>query len=148
MHATFPDITISGDEGTVADVEIKNEANWTADTARAYIRNLFAGDAPRLGRFFLLLSQDKAFLWRLTGGVEFLEQIPIEINVEPVFRRYVAPFNGLRRLQEASLLPVMFDWLGRLASDPSPADDPAPLQPEWQDFLRSIRGSTLSMMVA
>jgi hypothetical protein len=149
MRADGPDIIISGDRGIVANVEIQNEAGWSRETAREYIRNLYSDSPPPASQFFLLISQDKGFLWRLDSTSRFTEQLPLEINLEPIFRRFVEPYNGSRRLQVTSLLPLVFDWLGRLALERSDADDPAPGVPEWQDFLQAIGDRPfLSMLVA
>jgi hypothetical protein len=134
------DLILRLTDGTVsALVEAKNRQGWTPDLAIRYRRNLLAHGMVDEARYFLLLSQDRGFLWEPSLATSYDRPPDLSFAVSPVIDRYVpnAQLNG--RLTEGGLTIVVTQWLSDLAAGRYQSD----VEPERSlgnhGFLEAIR---------
>src|SRR4051794_13702754 len=108
------DLVISGPRGIVAAVEVKNRQNLTPEVATALRRSMLAhGVVPR-AQYFVLVSQDRAYLWRASDtdpDAPPAHQIPMKAIV----KRYLPRDLVGVWLRSAELEIVVSQWLHDLA---------------------------------
>ena len=105
------DILIKDAKGhTIAVVEVKNIQNLSRDEATQLRRNLADFGIPFQAPFYLLLSQDKGFLWK-DSSYENLEVPPMyEFPMDNVVARY-SPGRAGERLYGEVFELLAFQWL-------------------------------------
>jgi hypothetical protein len=143
-----PDIVVHRPEGPfVAAIEVKNREGLTPEIATQLRRNLLVhGASPRVP-FFLLLSQEKGFLWKESEFPDFDARPDAEFSMTDVIRRF-APTDFTDRLRGSELETVVFLWLATLAE----MDEPVETEPEATlsrvGFVKAVQGASLSREAA
>jgi hypothetical protein len=110
-----PDILIQNPAtGPVAIVEIKNRRELPSAVA-AEIHQMLLDQGYRIQPlYFLLLSQDRGFLWKdAHNGVPVSP--PQEFDMRNVVARYLPDLAPTERLREAELSLIIIQWLTDLA---------------------------------
>ncbi len=142
------DIAIHGNDGRlVAAVEVKNRAELPPAIATALRRNLVSHGAITSVPYFMLVSQDRGFLW-LDKGEDDLEAAPsLEFSMKPVLARYL-PRRFKGRLRDQELEWVVYSWL----TDLREGDAPPTLDPDRalaaSGFIEAIRGGSVARQIA
>lgn len=117
------DITVRASNGEViAAVEVKNLPGLDALRADDVRRNLLSQGAVPPVRFFLLISQERGFLWR-SSAVSDARQ-PIEFPMTGITAVYAPGIAAGERLRGAELELAVMAWLSDLARGvplPAPA---------------------------
>lgn len=142
------DFRITTHDGSpIAIVEIKNRQNLSPDVAIQYRRNLLVHGALPRSLFFLLLSQDRGYIWK--------DANPAELDVAPtrafpmsdVVERYSLTHSDSRLTGTAFALLVL-PWLNDLSSG-SHDDGQEPERSLAQTgFLDAIQGGNVELGVA
>jgi hypothetical protein len=145
MRTLGADILVVSDRGFAALVEIKNVPELTAETAASYLRDVRShGWAPE-AEFLLVLSQDKAFLWRRNGHNGEIGSPTLEVSVKAVFDRYMEEAHVTGRLHGSELRILALNWLASLPGlDPKQYGE---LERELDQvgFISAIRNATITM---
>ncbi len=114
-----PDIFIRGkDDEVIALVEVKNPRLLTHDIARALYRDIvdrMTAHAP----YFLLLSQQRGYLWERSGRSGGALMPTVEFPMGPVMTRYAPTLHHGERLRGRELDYVVLQWLVDLATGSS-----------------------------
>lgn len=111
-----PDILIRSPEGIpIAIVEIKNLADIDTEAATD-LRNdmLQYGLSPEIP-YFLLISQEKGFLWKRDQPGALDTSPTVEFSMEEIISRYHPDVELRRRLRENELELLLLRWLNNLA---------------------------------
>lgn len=112
-----PDILIrSEDDEPIAVVEIKNRRNMTPLIAQQIRRNLLVHGLSRPTRYFLLLTQDKGYVWMKPASSSFDAPPDREFSMSEVVDRYLPLDDPDRRFRERELSLIVLRWLDDLAS--------------------------------
>ena len=107
------DITIKNkDDQTIAMVEIKNSQNLSKEIADNFRKNLISNGLVSHTPYFLILSQDKGFLWNQKS--EETKNI-YEFSVKKILEKYLPISNSKDRLKGIQLEFLIFQWLNDLA---------------------------------
>jgi hypothetical protein len=107
----------------VAIVEIKNATRLSRDLATGFRRNLVAHTFLPEESAFLLLSQDRGFIWKKDKRA--LESEPDdEFSMQAVVEHYAPTFSG-RRLAERELEMVVYSWLSDIINGQAEPARPA-----------------------
>lgn len=147
---TGADIVVQGADGRiVALVEVKNPERFTADIAAATRRNLivhgFIGDwSP----FFLMVSQDRGFLWDLRSG-EIAPDAPptIEFPMRPVVERYLPSLANGDWLTGPQLELAVAQWLSDLTREEAVPQTEPERTLSRTEFLQLIHGGHVGTQV-
>jgi hypothetical protein len=140
-----PDIVVSGTDGRpVAVVEVKNRTNLTRELATA-LRERLSDLGPLFqAPYFLLVSQDKGYLWTPNGD-KARQQPTSEFPMGDIVARYLPKGTASDRLQETVLEQLVAHWLMTLTDAPPSA----PTEPERSlaevGFLTSVQGGTVAV---
>jgi hypothetical protein len=150
MPSVFPtDIVVHRPNGSfVAAIEVKNREDLTADVAARLRRNLVAHNVvPTDVPYFVLVSQDRGFLWKDTPAADWEARPTAEFSMEEVVRRFGPP--GLRgRLRGSELESVVFAWLGALAELAAQPNTEPEATLSRLGFVDGVRGGTITREVA
>jgi hypothetical protein len=132
----------------IALVETKNREDLSREVAMILRRNLVAHGLAKRAPYFLLVSQDRGFLWDERSGGKLLAAPVAEFSMVPVIQRYLPQVGPEDRLRGAQLDLVVAQWLNDLAfGEPDPRGEPErSLVPTG--FLTGIRGGTVHADVA
>jgi hypothetical protein len=107
------DIIIKNKEDqTIAMVEVKNSQNLSKEIADNFRRNLIAHGLISNTPYFLILSQDKGFLWNQKS--EETKKI-YEFSVKKILEKYIPEIDSGNRLKGQQLEFFIFQWLNDLA---------------------------------
>lgn len=135
------DILITTSESrVVAEVEVKNVENLDLQLAQALASGssaLLSQDAPR---YYLVVSQDKGFLWRLDHTPTLADAPVWELPMGDLLRPYMPPLKRGGRLQFDELRMLVFSCLGDLADAGMPVTTELPaalVESGLADVLRS-----------
>ena len=135
------DIVISGPRGIVAAVEVKNRQDLTPDVAMVLRRNMLAHGVVPAAQYFLLASQDRAYLWS-AADVDSNAPPAHEIPMAQVVKRYLPKDLAGQRLRSSELEFVVSQWLSDLASGRYVPDAPdSPLV--TSGFIHALRGDII-----
>lgn len=141
-----PDISIRDPDGTlIAIVEIKNLAGIDAETATE-LRNdmLKYGLSPEIP-YFLLISQEKGFLWKHNQhGTSDTSPI-LEFSMEEIISRYHPDIELRRRLRENELELLLLRWLNNLAWLSEGPEAEAEEELQQIGFIENIRKSDIEI---
>jgi hypothetical protein len=136
------DILVRSPDGSnIAVVEVKNRKNLSRDIATIVRRNMLEDGLSSQAPFFLLLSQDKGFLWN--GAATGNSDAPpsYEFPMENVIARYENSANGTERLGEEYLELLVLRWLLDLGNMPQKADGEPEKSLAHSGFLQAIQGA-------
>jgi len=143
-----PDIVIHKPNGSlVAVVEVKNREEMNPQIATVLRRNLIAHDVLADVPYFLLLSQDKAYLWINRRRQELDAEPDSELPMKEVLESYL-PSGIEGRLRGSELELPVYSWLSDLAfatRDPVSRTEKILAK---SGFIDAIRGAILSREVA
>ena len=107
----------SENEEPVAIVEIKNRRDLTPAVARQIRRNLLVNGLVRRPGFFLLVSQDRGYVWTPQSS-ESLDSDPDgEFSMHEIVREYLPEEEPDLRFRENELELIITQWLGDLVAD-------------------------------
>ncbi len=120
-----PDLIINDKSGQlVAVVEVKNRQDLTPDLAAKLRRNLLAHDALPQSPYFLLLSQEKGYLWTPKEEMD-IEALPAyEFSMLEVLNAYLSEELTGRRLRGDELEIVVSYWLSDFTGPDSHSQRP------------------------
>ena len=138
------DIAVQSSDGRLlAVVEIKNREHLTAEVATVIRRNLIAhGLVPEL-EYFLLLSQDRGYLWAGLSLPQLEAPPKAAFSMSPVISRYVPPRDSSDRLRELELELLVVHWLTELAAGAcDPTQEPESIL-AGTGFLKAIQGASI-----
>ena len=113
--AVRPDIVVHKPNGPLAAViEVKNREEMNPQIAAVLRRNLIAHHVLADVPYFLLLSQDKGYLWTNRRPKELSIEPDAELSMKEVFESYLPPeIEG--RLRDTELVIAVYSWLSDLA---------------------------------
>ena len=115
MHTvTTPDMIVSNRGRLVLAVQVKNLPVWTPADAEAYVGELFDGGASLGTRYLMLLSQESAFVWRVTPDPTPSLAALVRVEVGAIFDAYRHRAGITSRLYNEDLQMLAFDWLWRI----------------------------------
>jgi hypothetical protein len=118
MSAFQPDLLIKDiNDHPVAIVEVQSRINMSSDVATEIRRNMLDRGLPTYVPYFLLISQDKGFLWinHLTKDHDSLPDY--EFSMDKVISRY-SPKEPEQRLYQTELALLILQWLTNLSLKP------------------------------
>lgn len=140
------DIIIHRNGGPIAGVEVKNREDLSPDLAANLRRNMLAHHVIPAVPFFLLVSEDKAYLWTEQDRLGPEAPPSYELSMKRVVERFF-PDRPSGRLRGAELELLVFIWLGELSGARNGlADKESPLA--LSGFADAIRGATITRAVA
>jgi len=145
MTTFGPDIIIRGRDGSpVAAVEVKNQLDLSQKKAIALRRHYTRLSSLFAAPFFLLVSQDRGFLWRRATSGNGSAKPAAEFPMDNVVVRYLPTARGGTRLQEPVLELLVSQWLMDLAehSAQRPRSEPEQLLAQV-GFLDSVKGGVV-----
>jgi hypothetical protein len=122
MTTHRPDFLMRSRNGSVvAAVEVKNLPDLSPELASMVRQDLLLDDVLPESPFFLLLSQDRGFLWdnRASNG----DSKPLVFQMGPVVERYF-PHARAPHLTGGSLEIIVLDWLNELSRSNEVAKEP------------------------
>lgn len=140
------DITAFAATGeVVAVVEIKNRQALTAELAALLRRDLLTHGYVSRAPYFLLLSQDRGYLWG-PSATNQPDAVPAaEFAMSDVIARYWHKLEAGERLRGSELQLLVLQWLQDLARS---SEDTPQAEPErtlaHEGFLQAMRGSIVS----
>jgi hypothetical protein len=143
-YQMLPDIAVRAANGELlAAVEVKAGNALSPEVVIALRSNLVARGALSKAAFFLLVTQQRGFLW-LPNTLPWLDASPsVEFPMQPVIERYLHGSDAKRRLWEGELTLIVADWLYNL----NLGVDDATLEPERalasSGFLEMMRGAEM-----
>lgn len=120
------DIVVLAPSGSsVALVEVKNPAHLTREMATILRRNLVARGLDDRVPFFLMVSQDRGFIWDQRQGIAPIHAPTAEFSMVPVVQRYLPDLEPHARLHGFALDIIVIQWINDLSLGvPAPSDEP------------------------
>jgi hypothetical protein len=144
MAVLAADILISRPQGQlIAAVEVKNREDLSPRVANELRRNLIARGTIPDTPYFLLVSQDKGYLWH-EGPSGSPAGSPIEFPMDQVVDRYLGQQHFQGRLRHSELEFLVQSWLWDIREGQySTTQEPETLLAE-SGFLDALRGAVLT----
>lgn len=146
MVTAKTDILVKDPNGApIAVIEVKSRENLSRYIAAALRRNMIAHGLLTDVKYFLLVSQDKGFLWK-NGGQAPIDSPPTyEFSMSEVVRKYLAKMQSKERLKEAQLELLVFQWLNDLLeSERKPRKEPGTTLAR-SGFLDALKGGQITV---
>lgn len=153
MLTTHPSsVLIHGDRPgeLIAAVEVKNREGLTKDLAVSLRRNLVLNGLVPPAPYFLLVSQDRGFLWVRANPTDPDAVPAYEFSMQSVLERRTPPERRNGRADQPEFFMLVLDWLAELAwlgDDPSDVADEPEQTLAAAGFLEAIRGRTQSAVL-
>ena len=143
MTAFRPDLVIQSAEGNpIALVEVANPHYLSRDVATEIHRSIMKRGLPRHVPYFLLLSQDKGYLWKDLNDENQDTPPNYEFSMNNVVSRYAAEKPN-RRIYTEVLEFLVLQWLTTLAdSEQNGGEEPENIL-SLSGFNDSIKGATV-----
>ena len=117
-HSFKADLVIKNLEGPpIAIVEVQTRSNLSRDVATEIRHNMLERGLPSHLPYFMLLSQDRGYLWKEANGETGLVQPNYEFPMGKVVERYSQHEPG-QRLFEPELLYIVLHWLTNISMQP------------------------------
>lgn len=139
LYSFRPDLVIKTSEGRpIAVVEVKSRTNFTTDVATEMRRNMLARGLPPHIPYFLLLSQDKGYLWTNTKQEDPDAPPMYEFPMDKIVERY-SPKEPGQRLFASELEWLFLLWLIHLSTKPEATNEEPEKTLERIGFNESIR---------
>ena len=143
MSAFRPDLLIKDLEGhPIAVVEVQSRLNMSSDVATEIRRSILNRGLPTHMPYFLLISQDKGFLWIDTPSNDFDNPPDYEFPMIEVVGRY-SRRKPDQRLYQTELELLILQWLTNLSSKPQRVNE----EPEKTLALTGFTDSIKDAMV-
>jgi hypothetical protein len=142
---TRPDVAVRNALGNpIVVVEVKNLEGLSPDIATQLHRNMAAHGLLENAAYFLLVSQDKGYLWRERRGMTPESGPLAQFPMASVVARYASWVDDGTRLRGSELRPVVAQWLRDLSNDPGLAQHTEPERSLAEvGFLDALRGGTV-----
>lgn len=143
MVAFEADLVIQNANGSpIAVVEVKNQLDFSRDVATEMHRNMMERGLPGSIPYFLLLSQDKGYLWK--NPDDGIQDVPptYEFPMDKVISRYGGK-DAERRLYREVLEFLVLQWLTRLTGSESKSNEEPEQTLALSGFSDSIKGATV-----
>jgi hypothetical protein len=115
MQPSLADFTASGQDGLVLAGWIWNFPAATRAEAEQAVEKLRQHDDFPTAKYIMLLSQEKAFVWRRDGVNHGNLDFADVLSVKDVFDHYFGPTDPDHRVQGANLLMAVENWLFNLS---------------------------------
>ncbi len=147
MKILRTDILVRSPNGRdIALVEVKNRRNFSPEIAGMVRQQMLEYAQFSQVPYFLLLSQDKGFLWKepITRSIDALPSY--EFPMDSVVARYshgTDNGNGTDRLKEQYLELLFLQWLLDLSNNPQRIEDEPEKSLAHSGFLESIQGAAI-----
>ena len=142
MAAFKADLVVQDVDGDpIAVVEVKNPQDLSLDVATEMHRNMLARGLPKHVPYFLLLSQDKGYLWKRSDNENPDSPPSYEFPMDTVVKRYEK--NPTHRLYNEVLEFLVLQWLIHLAENEQKGGDEPEQTLALSGFSDSIRGATV-----
>lgn len=142
------DFRITTRDGTpIAVVELKNRQNLSPDVAVEYRRNLLLHGALPRSPYFLLLSQDRGYIWKDANPAE-LDAVPTRtFPMSEVVERYsvILPDS---RLTGVAFALLILPWLNDLSSGRRDSGQEPESSLAQTGFLDAIQGGSVELGAA
>ena len=136
MHA---DILLRNPRGeAIAVVEAKGAMNLTPALAMDIRRRMLAHGLPAHLPYFLLLSQERGYLWQDSQALRSDTPPTVELPMAGVVKRYFPAEPGTR-LHGVQLELLLVQWLADLAAGASVSESEPERSLEKVGFLDAIR---------
>jgi hypothetical protein len=113
----------SPDESPIAVVEVKGRRGMTCDVAMEIRSNMLERGLPLHIPYFLLLSQDRGFLWKDHQSGNFDTPPDYEFPMDKVIARY-SEGEPEQRLYTSVLELLVLEWLTDLSLKPQEVEEP------------------------
>jgi hypothetical protein len=111
------DLLIQDKQGRViAVVELKNRLQFSPQLAAELRRNMIVHGLGELKPYFLILSQDKGYLWKPNDSVNAMPSY--SFSTSSIFPSNISELIGSRRLPERELEFFVLQWLTELTKRP------------------------------
>ncbi|HET7036096.1 MAG TPA: hypothetical protein VFI42_10485 [Thermomicrobiaceae bacterium] len=105
----------SENEEPVAIVEITNRRDMTPEVAQQIRRNMLVHGIALPVRYFLLVSQDKGYVWTPASAPHYDTPPDGEFSMREIVKDYLPSNEPDRRFREPELSLIVLRWLGDLA---------------------------------
>lgn len=141
MNRQSADFEITGRGGdAIALVEVKNLPRLTLATADDLRRDFLEVDETASSLFFLIISQDRAYLWNPQRSNTGTPQSVIDFPMREILREYISDKELNQHLRGAELEIAIAQWLSDLARGRAvpPAGNRA-----LESFAQSLRGAEI-----
>lgn len=123
LYSFRPDLVIKTFEGRpIAVVEVQSRTNFTPDVATEIRRNMLARGLPSHIPYFMLLSQDRGYLWTDMKQEDPDAPPMYEFPMDSVVARYSLR-EPEQRLFERELELVILEWLTQLNLGPQMSNE-------------------------
>lgn len=126
----------------VAIIEIKNREGLTSELATVLRRNMIVHGNLPVVPYFLLVSQERGFLWKEADPSRFDQPPQYEFAMENVMKRYSLPHMA-ERLRGSELEQIVKSWLNDVDQSGFASDEPERSLAK-SGFLDAIRGASLA----
>jgi len=143
MASPIFDMLIRDEDGQlIATTEVKAYQDLSSDVAIDLRKTLVEHGVLPKNIFFLLVSQDKGYLWK-EDGKQSIEQAPItSFSMDEIIQHYAKDLASLR-LRETELALLILQWLFDLSAGGDSGIDAQEMTPSLTEFLKSVRGATI-----
>lgn len=112
---TFADLVLrSRASGDIAIIELKNTPDLTADSASRLRSNMIVHGALQRVPYFVILSQDRGYVWRPEDDPGTETPPTFEFNMGDVIAHYHPEFDPSVRLYESGLILIIDKWFDDL----------------------------------
>lgn len=144
MKTYIADLVVRDPNGQfIALIEVKNWQNPNFEMAVAQLNAIIATETIPYAQFFLILSQEKRFLWKNPNGKKIKQSPDVEFSMTNVINRYVAEQNKGTWLKDYQLESLLLRWLIELSwLKQVPNEEPENL-PALADFVIPIRDTSV-----
>jgi hypothetical protein len=139
MSTFRPDLLIQDTNGhPIAVIEVQSRTNMSSDVATEIRRSILSRGLTTHVPYFLLLSQDKGFLWMDAQSNSFDNAPNYEFPMNGVVGRY-SKRNPEQRLYQTELELLILQWLTNLSSKPQQVNEEPERTLELTGFNDSIK---------
>ena len=137
MNRNQVDFEVTGRLGnTVALIDVKNVPRLTLSSAAELRKDLLEDDTTNsLPVYFLIISQDKSFLWEPEQAGATDAEPAAAFSMSKVLREYLTDHELDRHLRGAELEIVVLQWLSDITRGRGP------IPKELVKFAESLRGA-------
>jgi hypothetical protein len=112
-----PDIRVIGNDGqTIAIIEVRNRKDFTPEIVAEQAKYWLAHISMRHIPFFLLISQNDAYIWAHMKHREIKPVLPTyNIPMREVIDHYMPSLSPNERLRETELELIVYQWILQLS---------------------------------
>jgi len=129
----------------VAFIELKNKKSMDESFAMEFKKNVLQNNGYINAPYFLLISQEKGFLWKNVNS-DIDEPPTLSFNMKEVMEKYM-PDKEIHWLKKTELELVTLKWLVELAYLREAPENTAEESLLGSGFLQAIKGGSVQMGV-